>query len=248
MPTASRHTAIRLGLLAAVLANAGSSFAEQTVSPDTAQQLDQGIARVESKVVAWRRDIHQNPELSGQEVRTSKLVADHLRKLGMNVTTGVGGHGVVGLLEGGLPGKVVALRADMDALPVQEATGLPFASKVIAKHMGKDSPVMHACGHDAHTAILMGVAEVLAGMKAQIPGTIKFIFQPAEEGFSEMPSSADAQRGAQAMVTDGVMENPKVDAVFGLHVAPVIPSGVIGWRSGPILASADTVRITVEGK
>ena len=248
MPTASRHTAIRLGLLAAVLANAGSTFAEQTVSPDTAQQLDQGIARVESKVVAWRRDIHQNPELSGQEVRTSRLVADHLRKLGMKVTTGVGGHGVVGLLEGGLPGKVVALRADMDALPVQEATGLPFASKAVAKHMGKDSPVMHACGHDAHTAILMGVAEVLAGMKAQIPGTIKFIFQPAEEGFSEMPSSADAQRGAQAMVTDGVMENPKVDAVFGLHVAPVIPSGVIGWRSGPILASADTVRITVEGK
>lgn len=248
MPTASRHTTIRLGLLAAVLANAGLSYAQQPVSPITAQQLDQGIAQVEPRVVAWRRDIHQHPELSGQEVRTAGLVADHLRKLGMQVTTGVGGHGVVGLLQGGLPGKVVALRADMDALPVQEATGLPFASKVIAKHMGKDSPVMHACGHDAHTAILMGVAEVLAGMKAQIPGTIKFIFQPAEEGFSEMPSDANPLRGAKAMVTDGVMEHPKVDAVFGLHVASVIPSGVIGWRSGPILASADTVRITVEGK
>ncbi|MCY1355257.1 putative hydrolase YxeP [compost metagenome] len=248
MPTASRHTAIRLGLLAAVLANAGPSFAQQSAGPITAQQLDQGITRVESRVVAWRRDIHQHPELSGQEVRTARLVADHLRTLGMQVTTGVGGHGVVGLLEGGLPGKVVALRADMDALPVREATGLPFASTAIARHMGKDSPVMHACGHDAHTAILMGVAEVLAGMRAQIPGTIKFIFQPAEEGFSEMPASADALRGAKAMVRAGVMENPKVDAVFGLHVAPVIPSGVIGWRSGPVLASADTVRITVEGK
>ncbi|QQX82770.1 amidohydrolase [Cupriavidus necator] len=248
MASPSRRTATTLSLLAAILANAGSSFAQQPVNPITEQQLNQRVSQVESKVVAWRRDIHQHPELSGQEARTAKLVADHLRKLGIQVTTGVGGHGVVGLLKGDLPGKVVALRADMDALPVKEATGLSFASKVIAKNMGKDSPVMHACGHDAHTAMLMGVAEVLAGMKAQIPGTVKFIFQPAEEGFSEMPTSPNPLWGAKAMVAAGVMENPKVDAVFALHVSPFLPSGMIGWRSGPILASADTVRIAVNGK
>jgi len=248
MASPSRLTATTLSLLAAILATGGASFAQQPVNPITEQQLDQRISQVEPKVVAWRRDIHQHPELSGQEARTARLVADHLRKLGIQVTTGVGGHGVVGLLKGDLPGKVVALRADMDALPVKEATGLPFASSVIAKNMGKDSPVMHVCGHDAHTAILMGVAEVLAGMKAQIPGTVKFIFQPAEEGFSEMPTSANPLWGAKAMVAAGVMENPKVDAVFALHVSPFLPSGMIGWRSGPILASADTVRIDVNGK
>jgi amidohydrolase len=238
---------VKFGLLAALFAHAGPVAAEP-VEAATARQIDQQIAQVEAKVAAWRRDIHQHPELSGQEVRTAKLVADHLRKLGLEVTTGVGGHGVVGLLKGGLPGRVVALRADMDALPVAETTGLPFASKVIAKNMGKDSPVMHACGHDAHTAILMGVAEVLAGMKAQIPGTVKFIFQPAEEGFSEMPSSDPPLWGAKAMVAAGVMDNPKVDAVFGLHITSGIPVGMVGWRSGPVMAGADTVRIKVTGR
>ena len=159
----------------------------QALSAEQVQDLAQRTQALQPKMVAWRRDIHQHPELSGQEVRTAKLVADHLRKLGMEVQTGVGGTGVVGLLKGGKPGKVVALRADMDALPVKEATGLPFASQVIAKNFGKDSPVMHACGHDGHVAILMGVAEVLASKRADIPGTVKFIFQPAAEGRSEAP-------------------------------------------------------------
>lgn len=210
--------------------------------------MDEHVAAVEKRVIGWRRDIHQHPELSGQEVRTAALVAAHLKKLGMEVTTGVGGHGVVGLLKGGQPGKVVALRADMDALPIFEATGLPFTSKAIAKHMGKDSPVMHGCGHDAHTAILMGVAEVMAGMKDQIRGSVKFIFQPSEEGFSQLPEKQGQLWGARAMVAEGVMEKPKVDAIFGLHISSLIPSGVIGWRSGPTMAGADSVRIQVNGK
>ena len=156
------------------------------------------------KMVNWRRDIHAHPELSGQEVRTAKLVAEHLKKLGMEVQTQVGGTGVVGTLRGGLPGKVVALRADMDALPVPENTGLPFASKVKANYLGKEVPVMHACGHDAHVAMLMGAAEALAGMKAQLPGTIKFIFQPAEEGAPVRPMHGKVPVWRKAMGERGV--------------------------------------------
>jgi amidohydrolase len=210
--------------------------------------VEERVAKVEQKVIGWRRDIHQHPELSGQEARTAALVAAHLQKLGMEVTTGVGGHGVVGLLKGGQPGKVVALRADMDALPILEATGLPFASKAIAKHMGKDSPVMHGCGHDGHTAILMGVAEVLAAMKDQIRGSVKFIFQPAEEGFSQPPEKLGQLWGAKAMIAEGAMDKPKVDAIFGLHMSSLIPTGMIGWRSGPTMAGADSLRIQVNGK
>jgi amidohydrolase len=207
------------------------------------------VDAVQPKMVAWRRDIHQHPELSGQEVRTARLVADHLRRLGLSVKTGVGGHGVVAVLKGGKPGKVVALRADMDALPVAEATGLPFASQTRSPYLGKETPVMHACGHDGHTAILMGVAEVLASVKAQIPGTVKFIFQPAEEGVpEEAGSSTKTLWGARAMVAQGVLDSPKVDAVFGLHISPNMPAGWVGYRSGPMMAGADTVHITITGE
>ncbi len=234
-------------VLAGLLAQAGLVSA-QGVDAARLQDLDQRIAGLQPKMVAWRRDIHQNPELSGQEARTAKLVADHLRKLGMEVKTGVGGHGVVGLLKGDLPGKVVGLRADIDALPVQEVTGLPFASKAVMRNMGKDSPVMHACGHDGHTAILMGVAELLAGMRAQIPGSVKFIFQPAEEGRSEVPADPNASFGAKAMVEQGALDNPKVEAIFGLHISPALPSGTVGYRSGPMMAGADSLRIKVTGR
>lgn len=212
------------------------------------QAIDAAVNGVAGKMVNWRRDIHAHPELSGQEVRTAKLVAEHLKRLGMEVQTGVGGTGVVGTLRGGLPGKVVALRADMDALPVPENTNLPFASKVKANYLGKEVPVMHACGHDAHVAMLMGAAEALAGMRAQLPGTIKFIFQPAEEG---APVEPDANGkvpsfGAKAMVEQGALKD--VQAIYGLHVTANLPAGVVGYRSGPLMAGSDNISIQVEGR
>lgn len=241
----ARPAFIRYSAIAAALLCAATAQAEGLDNP-TLQAMEQSITTVTPKLVAWRRDIHAHPELSGQEARTAELVADHLRKLGLEVQTGVAGHGVVGVLKGALPGKTVALRADMDALPVAEATGLPFASKVKAIHMGKETAVMHACGHDGHTAILMGVAELLSGMQPELAGTVKFIFQPAEEGFSEMPTDAKASWGAKAMVEQGVLD--KVDAIFGLHISPLLPVGAVGYRSGPMLAGADDVRIKIIGK
>jgi len=199
-------------------------------------------ATVQPKVVAWRRDIHQHPELGNREVRTAKLVADHLRKLGFEVRTGVAKTGVVGVLKGGKPGGVVALRADMDALPVAEQTGVPFASKATADYNGQTVPVMHACGHDAHVAILMGAAEVLAGMRDQIPGTVVVLFQPAEEG----PPPGEPG-GAALMIQDGALANPKPDAIFGLHVAPGEP-GRLAWRPGPMMAADDSYQITLKGR
>jgi amidohydrolase len=194
------------------------------VDSQTLADIRSRVSAIEAKAIAWRRDIHQHPELSSQEHRTAALVADHLRKLGLEVRTGVGGTGVVGVLRGSKPGKVLALRADMDALPVKEIVDLPFASKARGRHMGKEVDVMHACGHDGHTAILMATAEVLAGMRDRIPGTVKFIFQPAEEGASEAPKHEGEHIGARAMVDAGALENPKVDAVFGLHLMP-LPAG-----------------------
>ena len=194
---------------------------------------------IADKVTAWRHDIHSHPELSFQETRTAKLVADHLRSLGLEVQAGVGGNGVVGILRGGRPGGVVALRADMDALPVVEQVDVPYKSLVRTTYNGQDVGVMHACGHDMHTAILMGAAEVLAGMRAQVPGTIKFFFQPAEE--------SPPVGGAGPMIAAGVMDNPRVDAVFGLHVGP----GVVGHVSanvGGITAAADAWKIIVHGR
>lgn len=205
--------------------------------------IDRRAAEIAPDVVAWRHHLHEHPELSDQEEQTAAYVATHLRRLGFEVQTGVAGHGVVALLRGARPGPVVALRADMDGLPVTEQTGLPYASTVRADYNGSEVGVMHACGHDAHVAILLGAAEVLAGLREELPGTVKFIFQPAEEG--AWPA---ATWGAKRMIEEGVLERPAVDAIFGLHVWSSLASGVIAVRPGPVMASSDFLRITVTGK
>ncbi|MBV9836054.1 MAG: amidohydrolase [Alphaproteobacteria bacterium] len=215
-----------------------------TASTDAlSQHISDAALKIEDKVIAWRRDIHQNPELSYQETRTAAKAAEHLKALGYDVQTEIGVTGVVGVLKGGKPGGVVALRADMDALPVEERVDVPFASKAKAQWLGQTVPVMHACGHDCHVAILMGVAEILAGMKDEIPGTVKLIFQPNEEGSMDGRPS-----GAKAMITDGAMANPAPSAVFGLHVTSGIRSGTIALRPGGLMASADRLKIDVEGR
>ena len=219
-------------------------FISTTASAQTLREkIRMGSEKIEQKVIAWRRDIHEHPELGNQEVRTAALVAAHLQKLGLVVKTGVAHTGVVGILKGGKPGPVVALRADMDALPVVERTPVPFASKVKATYNGNQVGVMHACGHDAHTAILMGVAEVLSGLKQDIRGTVKFIFQPAEEG---VPRGEEG--GAEMMVKEGVLENPKVDAIFGLHITASIPVGTIGYKPGGMYASVNDMKLIIKGK
>lgn len=234
VPIAMRRILAFAVLLLPATARAQSSAAALATLHN---ELASRTVQVTQKVVAWREDIHQHPELGTQEVRTSKLVADHLRSLGIDVRTNVGGHGVVGVLRGGKAGRVVALRADMDALPVTEMVDLPFKSTVKTMYQGHEVGVMHACGHDNHVAILMGVAEVLAGMKSQLAGTVVFLFQPAEEG----------PGGAEPMITDGAMDNPKVDAVFGLHVTPE-RVGHVGYRAGPMMASSNEFTIVVHGR
>src|SRR5947207_3236946 len=220
----------------------------QSIVPDLEQEIRRSAAQIEDRLIAWRRDIHEHPELGEQETRTAGLVAEHLKKLGLQVKTGVANTGVVAVLKGGKPGPVVALRADMDALPVKEPAGLPFASKAQGKYLGREVDVMHACGHDAHTAILMATAEVLAGMKDKLPGTVKFIFQPAEEGPSLYAAFAGKIWGAKLMIKEGVLADPRPDAVFGLHVTSGLPVGRIGYRGGPAMASADELRIKVTGR
>ncbi|MBX3147334.1 MAG: amidohydrolase [Gemmatimonadales bacterium] len=217
-------------------------MAQSGSSDPLAREVETRLTAVMPKVIAWRRDIHQHPELGNREVRTAKLVADHLRSLGIEVQTEVGVTGVVGLLRGGRAGPVVALRADMDALPVTELVDLPFKSTVRTIYNGAEVGVMHACGHDNHVAILMGVAEIFAGMRAQIPGTIKFIFQPAEEG-----PPAGEEGGAPLMVKEGVLQNPRPDAIFGLHVWPG-PLGSLSYRSGGAMAAPDGITIVVKGR
>lgn len=204
-------------------------------------------ASIEAKLIAWRRDIHQHPELGDQETRTSRLVSEHLRNLGLEVRTGVARTGVIGILKGTKPGRTVALRADMDALPVKEPDGLPFASKAKGRHWGKEVDVMHACGHDTHTAMLMAAAEVLAGLKDDLPGTIQFIFQPAEEGSSLFAPGSGKTWGAKLMLEEGIFTETKPDAVFGLHVMPG-RSGEVFYRNGATTASGDALEITVTGK
>ena len=206
-------------------------------------EVDRLAKKVEPKMIEWRRDIHQNPELSNREFRTSKVVAEHLQYLELEVKTGVAHTGVVALLKGDKPGPVVALRADMDALPVIEAVDLPFKSQVKGEYEGKQVGVMHACGHDTHVAILMGVAEVLTQLKDRLPGTVKFIFQPAEEG---VPQGEEG--GAVLMIKEGALENPKPDAIFGLHVTSIHFTGQLAYRPGPFMASADILRIKVKGR
>ncbi len=219
------------------------AFGTSALADEFAPQIDRLAKELEPKVIEWRRDIHQHPELSNREVRTGKLVAEHLQKLGIEVRADVARNGVVGVLKGGKPGPVVALRADMDALPVVEQTDVPFASKVKGEYEGKEVGVMHACGHDTHVAMLMGVAEMFARMKADLPGTVKFVFQPAEEG----PPQGE-EGGAALMIKQGALEDPKPDAIFGLHVAAMLPTGKVWSRGGPIMAAADILRIKVKGR
>ncbi|NIJ53294.1 amidohydrolase [Dyadobacter arcticus] len=206
-------------------------------------KIDQKAQSLEKKLIDWRRDFHQNPELGNREFKTAEKVANHLKQLGLEVQTGVAHTGVVGLLKGGKQGPVVALRADMDALPVTERVDVPFKSTVVTDYNGQKTGVMHACGHDTHIAILMGVAEVLSSMKGELAGTVKFIFQPAEEGAPE-----GEEGGAELMVKQGVLENPKVDAVFGLHIDSQIEVGKIGYKPGPTMAAVDILTINVKGK
>ncbi len=230
------------GLLAA-FALAGLCSASAAADTGSIEaRIDAAADAVESKVIAWRRDIHQHPELGYQEVRTAALVAEHLKSLGYEVKTGVGRTGVVAVLRGGRFGPVVALRADMDALPVKEEVDVPFASRVMATWRGREVPVMHACGHDAHVAILMGVAEVLASLRADLPGTVKLLFQPAEEG-----SGDGSPSGAALMLRDGAMADPKPDAIFGLHVTSGLNVGSIALRPAGLMASSDGLRIEIKG-
>jgi amidohydrolase len=205
--------------------------------------LDQDAAAIEPQMLAWRRDLHEHPELSNREFRTSRLVADHLKALGLEVHTGIAHTGVAAVLRGDLPGPTIALRADMDALPVTEQVDLPFKSTVTTEYRGQPTGVMHACGHDAHTAILMSAAEILAAHRKELPGTILFIFQPAEEGAPE-----GEKGGAPLMLAEGLFDIVRPEAVFGLHVISTLHTGYIGYRPGPFMAGSDFFRIVVKGK
>jgi amidohydrolase len=205
--------------------------------------INDQIESIENKVITWRRDFHQNPELSNREFKTSEKIAKHLKSLGIEVQIGIAHTGVVGILKGNNPGKVIALRADIDALPVTERNNLPFKSEVKTTFLDTETGVMHACGHDTHTAILMGVAEILSKNKDKINGTVKFIFQPAEEG----PPPGE-EGGAKLMIKEGVLDNPKVDAIFGLHISSDTPIGVIEYKPEGMMAAVERFVIKVKGK
>jgi len=221
--------------LALVVLACSCSFAQHT--------MEQDIINIEDQLIEWRRHFHENPELSNQEFKTAKKIAEHLKSLGLEVETGIAITGVVGVLKGDLPGKVVALRADIDALPVTERNDLPFKSTVTTKFLNTETGVMHACGHDTHIAILMATAEVLSKHKDKIKGTVKFIFQPAEEG----PPPGE-EGGAKLMIKEGVLENPKPDVIFGLHINAGTPVGVLKYKKGGIMASVERFVINVKGK
>ncbi|HSR61648.1 MAG TPA: amidohydrolase [Robiginitalea sp.] len=206
------------------------------------EAIGEDVKNIERQVIDWRRDIHQHPELGNREIRTAALVADHLRSLGMEVTPGVGITGVVGVLQGGKPGPVVALRADMDGLPVLERTPVAFASKQTALYNGVETPVMHACGHDSHVAILMGVAKILADHRNELKGTVKFIFQPAEEG-----APKGEEGGAELMLKEGALKNPDVDVIFGLHINSLLEAGKITYRPGGMFAGVADLKMTISG-
>jgi amidohydrolase len=233
-------TTTRIGWLTVAACLLSTAWAAQ----DPLARIDQETTRVTPAVTEIRHQIHQHPELSNREEKTAALVADYLRKLGLEVKTGVAHHGVVAVLKGGRPGSgVVAVRADMDALPVTEETNLPFASKVRTTYLGQDVGVMHACGHDIHTSVQLGVASVLTAIKADLPGTVKFIFQPAEEG---VPPGEEG--GAALMVKEGALENPRPQAVFGLHTYAEMGVGEMGYSDGPAFSAADTWEVKIVGK
>jgi amidohydrolase len=235
---ASRLVSPALLGLAGLVAAPGAQAAEALVPGVEAR-----LSALQPKIIEWRRDFHQNPELSNREFRTAKIVAEHLKRLGLEVETGVAKTGVVGVLKGGKPGPTIALRADMDALPVTEQTDVPFRSRVTTTYRNETVGVMHACGHDTHTAMLMGIAEAFASMRADLPGTVVFLFQPAEEG-----APAGEEGGASLMVKEGVLTRHKPQAVFGLHVFANMPTGFIGYRGGPLMAASDAYRIVVKGR
>lgn len=212
-------------------------------SQDLSIVINQKSIAIKDSVIAWRRHLHQNPELSNREFKTSAFVAQHLRNLGLDIKTGIAKTGVVAILKGGKPGPVVALRADMDALPVVERVKIPYASKATTDYNGQKVGVMHACGHDTHVSVLLGTASVLSQMKKDIPGTVVFIFQPAEEGAPE-----GEEGGAKLMVKEGVLDNPKVEVIFGLHINSATETGTIKYKSGAMMASADAFTIKVHGK
>ena len=226
---------------------AALSFLIAITSPilaiDMSRDIDAATSKILPKVIEWRRHLHQHPELGNREFKTAKYVEEHLRRLGITVRTGVAKTGVIGILKGAQPGPVIGLRADMDGLPVTERNSLPFASKETAEYNGQKVGVMHACGHDTHVAMLMGTAEVLAGMKDKIKGTVVFIFQPAEEG-----APAGEEGGAALMVKEGVMDDPKMDAVFGIHINSQTEAGTIRYKSGAVMAAADWFTIKVKGR
>ncbi len=218
-------------------------LAATCMRPVCGADLEAGIKAVDSKIVAWRRDFHQNPELSNREVRTSKIVAEHLRKLGLVVETGIARTGVVGLLDTGKPGPTIALRADMDALPVVERTDVPFRSVAKSNYRGEEVGVMHACGHDSHTAVLMGVAEALTKAKAALRGKVLFVFQPAEEG-----APPGETGGASVMLEQGVFEKHRPEVAFGWHAWASLNTGIIGYRSGPFMAGSQAWKAVVSGR
>lgn len=225
------------------LGDASTCAATTMAAPAVAGELARRIEDLQPRIIEWRRDLHQNPELSNREFRTSKVVADHLRRLGLPVETGIAKTGVVALLEGGLPGPTIALRADMDALPVTERTDVPFRSRVTTTYRGETVGVMHACGHDAHTAVLMGVAEALVAVRAQLPGKVLLIFQPAEEG-----APAGEEGGAELMLKEGLFARHRPEVAFGLHVRSTLRVNQIGYRGGPIMAGSDSWRMVVRGR
>lgn len=240
-PATSKPSSLSPVLFALLLALSADARAARSIE-DAAYER---AAAVEPKLIEWRRDIHQHPEMGDQETRTAKLVADHLRALGLKVQTGIANTGVVGILEGAKPGPVVALRADMDALPVKEPEGLPFASKARGDYKGQQVDVMHACGHDAHTAMLMATAQVLAGMRDSLAGKVMFIFQPAEEG-SSLQLDQNQRWGAELMLEEGLFDKLKPDVIFAVHVMPG-RSGELSWRTGATTASSDDLRMTIRG-
>jgi amidohydrolase len=232
---------MRYRIIVSLLLLANSIDAQKKENLDS--YIESAVTKIEPKTIAWRRDLHQNPELGNREVRTAKLIADHLRSLNIEVKEGVAKTGVVGILRTGRPGPVIGLRADMDALPVEERVDIPFKSKVRATFNGQEVGVMHACGHDTHVAMLMSAAEIFSGMKDKLKGTIVFVFQPAEEG----PPKGE-EGGAPLMVKEGVLDNPKIDVMFGLHINAQTPAGQIKYREEGMMAASDWFYITIKGK
>lgn len=245
MPSSSSRPLLPPLLAGTLLA--GSLFTGAAAAQDASlaqrPEVIAAAAKLHQQVIDWRRDFHQHPELSNREERTSAKVAEHLRALGLQPQTGIAHHGVVAIIKGGKPGPKIALRADMDALPVTEQTGLPFASKVTTNFRGEPVGVMHACGHDAHTGILLGVADALVAMREQLPGEVMLIFQPSEEG-----APADEEGGASLMLKEGLFKTFKPEAVFGLHVFSSVQAGKIAVRGGPLMAASDRFSIKVHGR